>query len=111
MGAIEIGGATPVALQITFCGLLGALSVMTMVAFLAPASVTITSTRRVQLVPAGKVPMQLLHCQKSPPATMLLITRSAVPTFVTVTDLTEVVVPTNWLGPPPPLSQIGRAHV
>src|SRR5438132_8210115 len=70
---------------------------MTMVAFLPPASVTITRKRRLQLVPAGKVPMQLLHCQKSPPATMLLITRSAVPTFVTVTDLTEVVVPTNWL--------------
>lgn len=90
VGEKDTPAANPVPVRGTVCGLPLALSVMEIVAFLAPAARGVNVTLIMQFAAAFKLAGQLLFCAKSPgfaPAkTIDEIVRTADPLLVNVTD-------------------------
>jgi hypothetical protein len=78
--------SSPIPLSITFCGLLGALSVMLRVPVVFPAAVGLKVTDMVQLVPAPREVPQVLVCEKAPSTAMLEIFSAMPPMLLSVTD-------------------------
>ena len=60
-----------------------------------PAAVGVKVTLIVQLLPAAKPAGQLLVAAKSPEAAMLVMSKAALPTLLSVTVCTALVVPTG----------------
>jgi hypothetical protein len=89
-------GVVPVPLNPTDCGLPGALSAKLNTPVRKPVVVGVNVMLMTQLALTASVPGQLLLCEKSPVAVMLVITRGALPQLVTVND-TVLLVPTFWL--------------
>src|SRR5882672_1997345 len=89
----------------TCCGLLYALSVMTMLPPRDHTTVGLNRTVIVQDDPAATGAVQLLVCEKSPVATMLVTVKFAVPELVTVTGADALLIPTNT---PVKLSPMGE---
>lgn len=95
LAGVNVTPAIPVPESGTCCGLLGALSVRVMSPVRAPSSVGVNVTLIVQLEPAFSVAPQVVELMaKSPLATMLLMSRVAVPLFLTVTVFAADVPPT-----------------
>jgi hypothetical protein len=95
-------GAVPVPLKVTTWGLPGALSVICIVAVLAPTASGVNAGPTTQLPPAGKLlPHGLDRVEsgekssRSAPTTIILVkVRVAEPLLVTVTAFTALLVPT-----------------
>src|SRR5258708_13450199 len=81
--------------NITCCGLLYALSVITMLPPRDQTAVGLNLTVIVQDDPTATGAVQLLVCEKSPVAIILLIVKLAVPELVTVTGIAVLLLPTN----------------
>src|SRR5207248_8885403 len=75
----------PVPLRVTVCGLLAAESVMVRVPLRVPAAVGVNVTLIVQLPPPARKLPQLLFCEKSPLAAMLLIATALAVVLLKVT--------------------------
>ena len=88
----------PVPDNATFCGLLAALSLTPKAALRAPLALGLNLTLIVQLAPTANELPQLWVCEKSPALVPViaipLIVNVVVPTFVNVTGLAAVVIPT-----------------
>jgi hypothetical protein len=88
----------PVPLSATVCGLLAALSVMVTAPVRVPVAAGVKVTPKVQKAAgATEAGQLLLVTRKSPPATMLVMVKVAVPVLVKVTVCALLVVPTCWL--------------
>src|ERR1700683_356416 len=87
------GGATPVPLSATVCGLEGSLSLMVSVPVRVPPVVGVNVTWIVQLEETATLAPQLFVSPKSPDAEMLEIVSGAEPLFVSVTGCGALVVP------------------
>jgi hypothetical protein len=91
----------PVPLRLTVCGLPAALSVIVTSPVLGPSAVGVNRTLMVQLEPAARVAPQVVVREKSlalaPVITMLEMVKTALPMFLTVTELAALVVPTRRL--------------
>jgi hypothetical protein len=76
---------TPVPLSVTACGLAGALSLTEIAPVRVPDAVGAKRTEMLQLALAARLEPQLLVCEKSPVAAMLLMESEPDPVLVSVT--------------------------
>jgi hypothetical protein len=83
-GAVKVK-SSPVPVSATLCGLPTALSVMVRAPVLVPPAVGLKVTLRVQLLPAATLAPQVFVWEKSPLAVMLVMLRTTLPVFLSVT--------------------------
>ena len=83
-GAVKVK-SSPVPVSATVCGLPTALSVMVTAPFLVPVAVGLKVTLRVQFALAATLEPQVLVCEESPLAVMLVMLRVALPVLLRVT--------------------------
>jgi hypothetical protein len=101
VGVVVIAGATAIPASETACGLLPALSVKVNVAAFEPVEVGENVTFTVVVLPAVMVIGRLADVNENseafaPDKPIALITRSAVPLFVTTRPCALLLVPTFW---------------
>jgi len=107
---VHLPGTTPVPLKDTCCGLPAALSVTFIAAVRLPETVGLNLILKAQLTPAANELPQVWVSEKSaalvPVIAMPAIVNVVVPTFVNVTDLAALVVPTLTV---PKLKLVGES--
>jgi hypothetical protein len=96
VGERPTAGVVPVPARLIDCGLVGALSTMLNVPVREPVAVGLKVTLMAQFALVARLAGQLLVCEKSPLAEIVLIVSAFVPQLVNVTICAVLVVPTFW---------------
>ena len=96
-GTSEPAGFTPFPVTVITCGLPLALSAMVICSVVLPGVVGVNLIWMVQAPPpAGTTAPQLLVWAKSPPATMLVMSRGALPALVSATVCGSLALRRAW---------------
>ena len=91
------GAVIPVPVSVTICGLVASESVIVSVPVMTPVFVGTKATFTRQLLPAARLPPQLLLSEKFGLQAKPVIVSVVVPTFAMVTVWFALRVPTSWL--------------